>query len=63
MSVSNEIPAPTKLLVLSSDDGRTDGRMNGMEFSRSPISASVFFSPLSYPKLAEQKIPVNTSHV
>lgn len=27
---------------------------------RSPISASAFFSSLSYPKLAEQKIPVNT---
>lgn len=27
---------------------------------RSPISASAFFSSLSYPKLAEQKIPINT---
>lgn len=27
---------------------------------RSPISASAFFSSLSYLKLAEQKIPINT---
>lgn len=40
-------------------DGRTDGwTYRRTEFSRSPISASAFFSSLSYPKLAEQKIPV-----
>jgi len=59
MRVSNEISAPTKLFVLSNDDERwMDGWTNGTEFSRSPISASAFFSSLSYPKLAEQKIPV-----